>query len=141
MLWVLSQIAGMPDVPKTTDPGAWFGWLMSALVLFIASALGYLIRVGSKSETAATNSFNQLISTLKDNQVAAEDRLNKAWIEHDKDRTAFMARQDGIAKTQDEIARALAAIAQSTDKNHMVTVSELQQIKDNLRRKGGDDGR
>lgn len=132
MHWMLfSQTITLPDPPKTGD-GSWVSYLVSVLGLLICVALGYLIRVSSKNEEYATKSLDKLIKTLEDNHAAAEVRLNTAWIEHDKDRVAFMHQQE-------EIARQLAAISQDTAK-HAGHLSELTMEVRKRRPAGGNGG-
>ena len=128
-MWATMAQMPMPEIPKTSDVSGWFGWVVTCLFLVIACALTYLVTDGRKREKTAGDALDKLIDTLERTSSLAEGRYQQAWVEHQKDREAFMHRQEAMNS-------ALTQVVEKTDS----TRKALDGLREEIRRRGGDHG-
>lgn len=116
MMYLLADpmVERLLDVPKTGDVNAWFGWVVTALVIVLTAGMIGLYRLFSAEK--------------KDTREANEKNAAILQRELDYARTILGAQHEKIADK-------LGVIALNTDANHKVIASSLTEIREELRRK------
>lgn len=114
MLLLLADqmIEKLLDVPKTTDVSAYFGWVVTVLVIVLTLALTGLYR---------------LFSVEKQETKEANER-NSALLQRELDYARSIQGQQ-----HEKIVEKLGVIALNSDTNHKIVTEKLNEIRSDLR--------
>lgn len=102
-MWVIiAQAVTDLQPPKDGNMAAYFAWAMGLLVFFTLGVLAYLVSTSRAKDVIAKEALDRLFKTLEDRTNESENRLDRTWLEHEKDRSAFLHRQDELAQMNRE---------------------------------------
>lgn len=109
MLLVLSQVS-IPETPKTGDVTAWFGWVVTLLVVVIVAVVVHLRAAGQAAEKMASLQTEKMENVFKTMIDKLDSRHEDAVEEGRSDRTANVEGHRQITEALGEVSKGQIAM-------------------------------